>query len=58
VNVQVPPSGHIGQFISREQIAGFQRDEGARALLDAGGVQYSVHTEVVWTDEGKVVGLF
>ena len=58
MNVQVPPLGQIGQFMSREQIAGFQRDEGARALLDAGGVQYSVHTEVGWTDEGKVVGLF
>ena len=57
VNVQVPLSGHIGQFIKRDQIAGFQRDEGvkalqgARALLDAGGVQYTVHTEVGWTAE-------
>lgn len=57
VNVQVPFSGHISQFINREQIAGFQRDEGAkalqgaRALLDAGGVRYTVHTEVGWTAE-------
>ncbi|MGH8692834.1 MAG: universal stress protein [Burkholderiales bacterium] len=59
VNVQVPLSGHIGQFINREQIAGFQSEEGAkalqgaRALLDGGGVQYSVHTEVGWTNGGK-----
>jgi nucleotide-binding universal stress UspA family protein len=57
VNVQVPLSGHIGQFIKREQIAGFQHDEGvmalqgARALLDAGGMRYTVHTEVGWTAE-------
>ena len=57
VNVQVPFSGHISQFINREQIAGYHRDEGvkalqgARALLDAGRVQYTVHTEVGWTAE-------
>lgn len=57
VNVQVPFSGHVGQFINREQIAGFQRDEGAkalqsaRALLDANGVQCTAHTEVGWTAE-------
>jgi len=57
VNVQVPLSGHIGQFINREQIAGYHREEsakalqGARALLDASGIQYTVHTEVGWTAE-------
>ena len=57
VNVQVPLSGHISQFINRDQIAGFQHDEGAkalqgaRALLDANGVRYAVHTEVGWTAE-------
>ena len=57
VNVQVPLSGHIGQFIKRDQIAGFQRDEGAkalqgaRALLDANGMRCLVHTEVGWTAE-------
>jgi len=57
VNVQVPFSGHISQFINREQIADYHRDErdtavqGARALLDAGRVQYTVHTEVGWTAE-------
>jgi nucleotide-binding universal stress UspA family protein len=57
VNVQVPLSGHIGQFINREQIAGFQHEEGAkalqgaRALLDAGGVQYTAHIEVGWSAE-------
>lgn len=57
VNVQVPLSGHIGQFIKREQIAAHQHEEGtnalqgARALLDASGVRYSVHTEVGWTAE-------
>jgi nucleotide-binding universal stress UspA family protein len=57
VNVQVPFSGHVGQFINREQIAGYQRDEGAkalqgaRALLAAAGVQYTAHTEVGWTAE-------
>ena len=49
--------GHIGQFIKGEQIAAFQRDEGAkilqgaRALLDASAVQYTAHTEVGWTAE-------
>jgi len=57
VNVQVPLSGHIGQFIKSEQIAAFQRDEGAkilqgaRALLDASAVQYTAHTEVGSTAE-------
>jgi nucleotide-binding universal stress UspA family protein len=57
VNVQVPLSGHIGQFIKSEQIAAFQRDEsakklqGARALLDASAVQYTAHAEVGWTAE-------
>ena len=57
VNVQVPLSGHISQFINRDQIAGFQHDEGgkalqgARALLDANGVRYAVHTEVGSTAE-------
>ena len=55
VNVQVPFSGHVGQFINREQITGYQREEGskalqgARALLDAAGAQYTVHTEIGWT---------
>ena len=57
INVQVPLSGHIGQFINREQIASYHRDEGtrtlqgARTLLDKGGMQYTVHTEVGATAE-------
>ena len=57
VNVQVPFSGHVGQFIKRVQIAGYQREEGAkalqgaRALLDASGVRYTAHSEVGWTAE-------
>lgn len=55
VDVQVPFSGHVGQFIKREQIVDYQREEsakalqGARALLDAGGMRYTVHTEIGWT---------
>jgi nucleotide-binding universal stress UspA family protein len=55
VHVQVPLSRHTSQFVTHEQIAGFQRDEGAkalqgaRALLDAAGAQYTVHPEVGWT---------
>lgn len=55
VNVQVPLSRHTSQFVTHEQIAGFQHDEGtkalqgARALLDAAGAKYTVHTEVGWT---------
>jgi len=57
VNVQVPFSGHVGQFIKRDQIADYQREEGtkalqgARALLDANGARYTVHIEVGWTAE-------
>jgi len=57
VNVQVPQSRHASQFVTNEQVAGFQRDEGvnavqgARALPDAAGMQYTVHTEVGWTAE-------
>jgi nucleotide-binding universal stress UspA family protein len=55
VNVQVPLSRHTSQFVSHEMIAGFHRDEGAkalqgaRALLDAAGAKYTVHAEVGWT---------
>ena len=57
VNVQVPQSRHASQFVTNEQVAGFQHDEGAkalqgaRALLDANGVRYAVHAEVGWTAE-------
>ena len=57
VNVQVPQSRHASQFVTNEQVAGFHRDEGvnavqgARALPDAAGMQYTVHTEVGWTAE-------
>ncbi len=57
VNVHVPLSRHANQSFTNEQVARFQRNEGAkalqgaRALLDARGVQYTVHTEVGWTAE-------
>ncbi len=55
--MQVPLSRHASQSFTNEQVARFQRNEGAkalqgaRALLDARGVQYAVHTEVGWTAE-------
>lgn len=52
VNVQMPLSSNVGQFISHENIARYQREEsakavqGARALLDAAGITYGMHAEV------------
>ena len=52
VNVQPQLPGGITSFVSREQVAGFHRDEsakalaGARARLDAAGIAYQAHAEV------------
>lgn len=52
VNVQPQLPGGITSFVSRDQVAGFHRDESAkalaepRALLDAAGVPYQAHAEV------------
>lgn len=52
VNVQPQLPGGITSFVSRDQVAGFHRDEsakalaGAQALLDAAGVPYQAHAEV------------
>jgi len=52
VNVQAPLSGHVGQFVSHEDIVRYHRDEsakvlqGARAQLDAAGMKYGAHAEV------------
>lgn len=52
VNVQPPLPGGITSFVSRDQVAGFQNDESAkalapgRALLDEAKVPYQWHAEV------------
>ena len=52
VNVQPGLPNDITRFVSREQVAGYHRDESAkelveaRALLDASGAHYEVHAEV------------
>ena len=52
LNVQVALRGDIGQFISHEQIAAYQHEEGEKALgeaqarLNAAAVRLVVHTEV------------
>ena len=52
VNVQHPVSAHIGQFVSRDQVAGFHRDESAQALhaacalIEAAGAKCTMHSEV------------
>ena len=45
VNVQPAVSGDVSQFVSRDQIAGYHREESAKALaaaalLDAAGLNY------------------
>ncbi len=51
INVQAPFTGHVSQFIDRDQITEYRRDEsakalrGASALLDAAGVRYRVRFE-------------
>jgi nucleotide-binding universal stress UspA family protein len=52
VNVQPPLPGDITRFVSREQVAGYHRDEsvkalaGAREVLDAAGIRHEWHSEV------------
>jgi len=52
LNVQVALRGDIGQFISHEQIAGYQHEESekavgqAQARLKAAGVRLVVHAQV------------
>jgi nucleotide-binding universal stress UspA family protein len=52
VNVQTGLPGDITRFVSREQVAGYHRDESekellaAKQLLDAAGARYEVHAEV------------
>jgi len=52
LNVQVALRGDIGQFISHEQIAAYQSEEGEQALreakarLGAAGVRLNVHSGV------------
>lgn len=52
VNVQPPLPGGITSFVKREQVAGFQHDESAkalapgRAMLDEAGVAYKAHALV------------
>jgi nucleotide-binding universal stress UspA family protein len=52
VNVQPQLPGGITSFVSRDQVAGFHRDESAKALaeaqalLDAAGLPYQAHAEV------------
>ena len=52
LNVQVGLRGDVGQFISRDQIAAYRREEGekalqeARARLGAADVEPVVHVEV------------
>ena len=51
LHVCTPFSYHIARFVSRRDIAGYQRDEAARALkpaqqlLDARGIPYTTHVE-------------
>ena len=52
LNVQPPLRGDISMFINEEQIKGYHRDEGekalarARALLDRAGAAYRFHIKV------------
>lgn len=52
VNVQPQLPGGITSFVSRDQVAGFHRDESVKALaeagalLDAAGIPYQAHAEV------------
>ncbi len=51
LHVCTPFSHHIARFVSRRDIAGYQRNEAARALkpaqqlLDARGIPYTAHVE-------------
>lgn len=52
VNVQPAVSGDVSQFVSRDQIAGYHREESERALadacalLDSVGIKHTVHNKV------------
>jgi nucleotide-binding universal stress UspA family protein len=60
VNVQPPFTGQVSQFISRDQIAEYRRDESAKALqgasvlLEAAGLGCRVHFETGSTAEAIV----
>jgi nucleotide-binding universal stress UspA family protein len=52
LNVQHSLTGDIGRFLDHQQISGFHREEGLKALevarqkLDAAGMPYAVHISV------------
>ena len=51
LHVRAPFTRHVGRFLSRRNIAGFHRDEAAKAMsvararLDARSIPYAVHVE-------------
>jgi nucleotide-binding universal stress UspA family protein len=52
VNVQVPLSSHVGQFVTPDDISRYHREEsvkatqGACTVLEAAGIKYVAHAEV------------